>query len=144
MKNIRLILFMVVFFFLLSSKVCALEDGVYTIHSSINNNYVLDINGGVAKNGSNVQLYTSNGTNAQKFKVKRINKTVSEVKAEMEQPDYVSFVEGELFYQKPSFAIALGAAIGGLIAVAVIVTLIKRFAVNAYDSDEPEFYSPVE
>lgn len=78
------------------------------------------------------------------FKVKRINKTVSEVKAEMEQPDYVSFVEGELFYQKPSFAIALGAAIGGLIAVAVIVTLIKRFAVNPYDSDEPEFYSPVE
>ena len=74
MKNIRLILFMVVFFFLLSTKVCALEDGVYTIHSSINNNYVVDVNGGVAKNGSNVQLYTSNGTNAQKFKVKRINK----------------------------------------------------------------------
>ena len=76
--------------------------------------------------------------------VKRINKTVSEVKAEMEQPDYASFVEGELFYQKPSFAIALGAVIGGLVAVAVIVTLIKRIAVNPYDSDEPEFYSPVE
>ena len=42
MKNIRLILFMVVFFFLLGAKVYALEDGVYTIHSSINNNYVLD------------------------------------------------------------------------------------------------------
>ena len=79
MKNIRLILFMVVFFFLLGAKVYALEDGVYTIHSSINNNYVLDINGGVAKNGSNVQLYTSNGTNAQKFKVKRINNEEYEI-----------------------------------------------------------------
>ena len=79
MKNIRLILFMVVFFFLLGAKVYALEDGVYTIHSSINNNYALDINGGVAKNGSNVQLYTSNGTNAQKFKVKRINNEEYEI-----------------------------------------------------------------
>lgn len=78
------------------------------------------------------------------FKIKRINKTISEVKAEMASPGYESFVEGELFYQKPSFAITLGAAAGGLAAVIIVVALIKRFAVNPYDSEEPEFYSPVE
>lgn len=46
-----------------------LPDGIYTIQSSINPNYVLDVANGSTQNGGNVQLYQNNDTNAQEFKV---------------------------------------------------------------------------
>lgn len=46
-----------------------LADGVYKIGNAQNNNYVLDIASGSKNNGANVQLYLSNGTTAQSFKV---------------------------------------------------------------------------
>lgn len=46
-----------------------LADGTYNIQSVINPNYVLDIYGGYTNNGANVQLYRSNDTAAQLFKV---------------------------------------------------------------------------
>lgn len=46
-----------------------LPDGIYTIQSSINPNYVLDVANGSMQNGGNVQLYQNNDTNAQEFKV---------------------------------------------------------------------------
>lgn len=46
-----------------------LADGTYNIQSLVNPNYVLDIYGGYATNGANVQLYRSNDTEAQLFKV---------------------------------------------------------------------------
>ncbi len=42
--------------------------GAYVIRSAVNENYVIDINGGSDSNGTNVQLYKSNGTSAQKFR----------------------------------------------------------------------------
>lgn len=45
------------------------KDGIYTIHSAVNQNYVLDVSGGSKSNRANVQVYTSNETNAQKWKV---------------------------------------------------------------------------
>ena len=47
----------------------AINDGVYKISNSQNTNYVLDIASGSKNNGANVQLYLSNGTSAQAFKV---------------------------------------------------------------------------
>lgn len=47
----------------------AIRDGVYKIGNTQNNNYVLDIASGSKNNGANVQLYLSNGTTAQSFKV---------------------------------------------------------------------------
>ena len=47
----------------------AINDGVYKISNSQNTNYVLDIASGSNNNGANVQLYLSNGTSAQAFKV---------------------------------------------------------------------------
>lgn len=47
----------------------AIRDGVYKIGNAQNNNYVLDIASGSKNNGANVQLYLSNGTTAQSFKV---------------------------------------------------------------------------
>lgn len=46
-----------------------LADGTYNIQSLLNPNYVLDIYGGYTTNGANVQLYRSNDTEAQLFKV---------------------------------------------------------------------------
>ena len=47
----------------------AINDGVYKISNSQNTNYVLDIASSSKNNGANVQLYLSNGTSAQAFKV---------------------------------------------------------------------------
>ena len=46
-----------------------LADGTYTIQSSVNSRYVLDIANGSTASGANVQLYQSNDTSAQQFKV---------------------------------------------------------------------------
>ena len=46
-----------------------IANGVYIISSSLNSNYVLDVDNGSIANGANIQLYQSNGTQAQLFKV---------------------------------------------------------------------------
>lgn len=42
-------------------------DGAYSFVSSIDDDYVLDVSGGSTDSGANVQIWTSNNTNAQKF-----------------------------------------------------------------------------
>lgn len=78
------------------------------------------------------------------FDIIRVNKTTEQVKAEMAQPGYVSFVDGERFYEQPVFAVTVGAVAGGLIVILIIAAVVKRVAANPYDTDEKEFYSPVE
>ncbi len=78
------------------------------------------------------------------FDIIRVNKTTEEVKAEMAQPGYVSFVAGERFYEQPVFAVTVGAVAGGLIVILIIAAIVKRVAANPYDTEEKEFYSPVE
>lgn len=46
-----------------------LRDGTYTFGSANKRSMVLDISGGSSANGANVQLYQSNGTNAQRWRV---------------------------------------------------------------------------
>lgn len=46
-----------------------IADGTYVVQSQINSRYVLDVVGGSLANGANVQLYASNGTAAQQWKV---------------------------------------------------------------------------
>lgn len=48
-------------------KITKNSDGTFTIASTCDEKYVLDIDGGKTKNGTKVQLYKSNGTKAQKF-----------------------------------------------------------------------------
>ncbi len=45
------------------------EDGTYKIVSSLNTNKVLDVANGSKNANANIQLYTDNGTNAQKFEI---------------------------------------------------------------------------
>ena len=51
-----------------------LTDGTYTINSTLNTSYVLDVNGGSKVNFGNIQLYQSNGTLAQRWKVSHDSK----------------------------------------------------------------------
>lgn len=46
-----------------------LANGTYTISTLLNSNYVLDVKDGSTSNGANIQLYESNDTAAQQFKV---------------------------------------------------------------------------
>ena len=52
-----------------------ISDGTYVLQSELNNKKVIDINGGVknAKNGTNIQLFESNGTEAQQWKIQANN-----------------------------------------------------------------------
>ena len=51
-----------------------LSDGIYTINSSLNFTFVLDVNGGSKANFGNIQLYKNNGTAAQAWKVSHDSK----------------------------------------------------------------------
>ena len=51
-----------------------LSDGIYTINSSLNFTFVLDVNGGSKANFENIQLYKNNGTVAQGWKVNHDSK----------------------------------------------------------------------
>lgn len=46
-----------------------IEDGIYNIATSLNNNYVLDISGGATSNSTNLQIWKNTNVNQQKFLV---------------------------------------------------------------------------
>ena len=46
-----------------------IEDGIYTIKSAINNDYVLDVANGSTTSGANVQIYQNRNIESQKFQV---------------------------------------------------------------------------
>lgn len=50
-----------------------LSEGLYEIYPSANSSYVLDVASASADSGANVQLYTSNGSFAQKWLLKKVN-----------------------------------------------------------------------
>lgn len=47
-----------------------LKDGTYCVSTALNQSKVLDVAAGSMDNGANIQLYQSNGTDAQKFELK--------------------------------------------------------------------------
>lgn len=56
------------------SKV-TISEGIYSLHSELNNNQVLDVSGGNISERANVQLYSFNNTDAQKFYIHDIGGT---------------------------------------------------------------------
>ncbi len=96
MKIFKALTFLFLCFFLFNLKVSALEDGVYVIHSAINDNYVVDVDAGVTKNGSNIQIYQSNETDAQKFKVKNLGDGYYEISSFIND-NYVLDVSSAIF-----------------------------------------------
>lgn len=71
--------------------------------------------------------------------IKRVDKTLSEVKAELDSGKQ-SFVQGTLLHQRPEFVIFVCAAVGGILLVALLFVLTRRIAVVPYDKDEQPFY----
>ena len=51
----------------------SLEDGIYIIKSSINENYVFDIYDNSNENGANLELWENNKGNNQKFNIKKLD-----------------------------------------------------------------------
>ncbi|MBO7657031.1 RICIN domain-containing protein [Candidatus Saccharibacteria bacterium] len=49
--------------------VSPIEEGTYTIQSELKNTMTVDVAGGSGADGANIQLFTSNGSGAQKWKV---------------------------------------------------------------------------
>lgn len=74
------------------------------------------------------------------LKIKRLNKTCDEVRYEMAQPGFTSIVEGELYYQKPEFFIAVLSAAAGIAMLIIFIIVTKRLTRKVEDSDEEEFF----
>lgn len=89
MKKLKFLLLIFLCIFVFNMKVEALENGVYTIHNSINENYVLDITGGIVYNSNNLQIYQNNNSNAQKFKITNLNDGYVKISSVIN--DYYSF-----------------------------------------------------
>ena len=88
-----------------------------------------------------VTVLASDGTTKKyTFKVRRVEKTMEEVKAEKNNPAFISFVDGELFYQKPIFSIICISAAAGLVVILIAAKVARRITVNVYDNDEKPFY----
>ena len=49
-----------------------LPEGAYTIIASVNTDNVIDVSSGSTKSGANIQVYSSNGTNAQRFYLRSV------------------------------------------------------------------------
>jgi hypothetical protein len=75
------------------------------------------------------------------IKIKRVNKTVAQVKEEMAQEDYVSFIEGTRFYEKTEFAVVVCAVCFGIIFIGILYLITKRIALVPYDKEEKPFYA---
>lgn len=83
----------------------------------------------------------SNGsTRNYNLSIKRVDKTVEQVELEMSSPDYTSFVEGTRMFEKPEFIIGCCCTAGGILVIAILFKVTRRFAINPYDSEEPPFY----
>lgn len=90
-----------------------------------------------------ITLYctASNGREREYLlEIKRVDKTTQQVKAEMAQPGFTSFVDGTRFYQKPEFIITVCAAAAGIIMVIILFVITRRIAVNPYDKEEKPFF----
>ena len=73
MRKINIPILITILFFLLMIDVDArnLESGSYIITSALDNNKVIDLEYGLVKNNSNIQLYDSNNSLAQQWKFKK-------------------------------------------------------------------------
>ena len=107
-----------------------------SINMELNGNQEPELNFTVNASDGSTKMY--------EFKVHRIDKTVAEVEEEMEQPGFVSFAQGELFYQRPAFMIAFIASAAGIAVILLLIAVTRRITVNPCDSEEKPFYSSVE
>lgn len=76
--------------------------------------------------------------------IKRVNKTCEEVKQEMAQEDYESFVTGTRLHETPEFLVGLFSVLGGILIIILLFSYTRRITVNPIDSDEVYFFDDAE
>jgi hypothetical protein len=86
-------------------------------------------------------IASDTSTRTYTFDVKRLDKTTAQVQQAMADPEFDTLVKGQLFYQKPVFAITIGAIAGGIVLLAVFVYIAKRLTVKVGDDDEVDFFA---
>lgn len=87
----------------------ASKDGSYIIKSAVNSTYSFDVTDASISDGTNIQLYSSNGTNAQKFK---LTSTLINVQAGVEISDGLCNISSKANSSKV-FDIADGSVMNG-------------------------------
>ena len=96
-KIFLLFTLLIIFFFeIINIKAKELEEGTYIISAAIDFHYSLDLNGASVINSSNIQLYQSNWTDAQKWKVTKTSDGYYIIRTEINN-DYALDVAGGNF-----------------------------------------------
>ncbi len=96
-KKVGYVALFLVSFFIFNFDVSAatIKDGVYTIQSAISNK-VVDVDGGRTANSTNVQLYQSNGSDAQKWYVKQLDDGYYEITTMLDNTKSLDVAGGKL------------------------------------------------
>ena len=84
-----------------------------------------------AENGD-TQKYT--------FKIKRIDKTVSEIEEEIGKNGYAVYINKSKFYQQTDFLICLGTVLTGIIILTLLYLFFRKKLIKPYDESEEQFY----
>ncbi len=83
----------------------------------------------------------SDGTEREYFiKIERVNKTAEQVKTEMSQEGYTTFVEDTKLYDRPEFLVITVCTAAGILIIIILRRIIIRAAANPYDKNEKPFY----
>ncbi len=98
----------------------------------LNSGQAPDIKVNVRAVDSSVRVYT--------FSIKRLDKTSQEILDELEDDDLFALVENEIFHKRPEFKIIVLSVVGGLLILAVFVSVLKRIAIRPNDDDEVDFF----
>ncbi|MGN1328409.1 MAG: hypothetical protein ACI4V4_01765 [Eubacterium sp.] len=83
----------------------------------------------------------SDGSERDYFvRIERVDKTTEQVKKEMSQEGYTTFVEETRVYENPEFLVAAVCVAIGLLVIIILRKVIIRIAANPYDKNEKPFY----
>lgn len=83
----------------------------------------------------------SDGTQREYFlKIERVDKTTQQVKNEMSQEGYTTFVEETRVYDKPEFLVVALCAAAGLLVIIILRRIMIKITANPYDDNEKPFY----
>lgn len=74
------------------------------------------------------------------LEIKRVDKTAAQVKEEMAQEGYTSFVEEKKLYNNPDFLIIMLCAAAGILIIVILRKATIRMIANPYDEKEKPFY----
>lgn len=82
----------------------------------------------------------SGDTQKYTFKIKRIDKTVSEIEEEIGKNGYAVYINKSKFYQQTDFLICLGTVLTGIIILTLLYLFFRKKLIKPYDESEEQFY----